>query len=128
MSTDRVAVTVKRASFSISRPGSQKSSSTHGVDAIPALRWWLVLAAFLFAAGFWAFPYRPAWGQTAPSVLGLPQGIASVVAEQLQRLAKQGLMPAQEKVDSHLRRLAWPSQAEAQAVTPPVVPPPWQQG
>jgi subtilisin family serine protease len=42
--------------------------------------------------------------------------------------AKKTLMPAQEKVDSHLRRLAWLDQLEAQALPPPLVPPPWHQG
>ena len=52
------------------------------------------------------------------------------MAGHLQRLAaaKKTLTPSQQKVDSHLRRLAWPGQAEAQMLAPPLVPPPWQQG
>jgi subtilisin family serine protease len=52
------------------------------------------------------------------------------MAGHLQRLAaaKKTLTPSQQKVDSHLRRLAWPGQAEAQALAPPLVPPPWHQG
>ena len=42
--------------------------------------------------------------------------------------AKQALTPAQEKVDSQLRRLAWPDQGEARAVAPLSVPPTWQAG
>jgi subtilisin family serine protease len=52
------------------------------------------------------------------------------MAGQLQGLAaaKRELGPAQRKVDSHLRRVAWPDEAEAQALAPPLVPPPWHQG
>src|SRR5262249_25064744 len=67
---------------------------------------------------------------TAGSLPGVSQGIASILAEHLQRMAAatQALTPSQQKVDSHLRRLAWPGQAEAQMLAPPLVPPPWQQG
>jgi subtilisin family serine protease len=56
--------------------------------------------------------------------------IASVMAGHVERFAaaKKTLMPAQEKVDSHLRRLAWPDQLEAQVLPPSSVPPPWHQG
>jgi hypothetical protein len=131
MSTGRVAVTVKRAWFSISRSASQQRSSTHSVDARRARRWPRVLAALWFAAGLLAFPCARAWGQTAArAVLGLRQRNATILTEQLQRFAaaKETLTPSQQKVDSHLRRLAWPGQAEAQALAPPLVPPPWQQG
>src|SRR5262245_16745303 len=130
MSTGRVAVTVKRAWFSISRPASQQRSSTLSVDARRARRWPRLLAALWVAAVFCACPYARAWGQTAGSVPGVPKGIASILAGHLQSMAsaKQALTPAQQKVDSHLRRLAWPGQAEAQALPPPLVPPPWQQG
>jgi hypothetical protein len=132
MSTGRVAVTVKRAWFSIPRPASQQQrSSTHSINAGRAWRWPRVLAALWFAAGLFAFPCAQAWGQTAaPGVLGLRQGNATILTEQLQRFAaaKETLTPSQQKVDSHLRRLAWPGQAGAQALAPPLVPPPWQQG
>jgi subtilisin family serine protease len=130
MSTGRVAVTVKQAWFSISRRAGREGSSTHSVDARPARRWPRALGALWLVAGLWAFPYDRAWGQTASGVLGLRQGDASVLAEQLQRFAaaKETLTPSQQKVDSHLRRLAWPAQAEAQTLAPPLVPPPWQQG
>src|SRR5262245_28956600 len=105
MSTGRLTVTVKR-------------------------RWRRGFSALALTAGLWAFPHTRAWGQTAGGVLGLRRGNASVLAEQLQRFAaaKESFTPAQQKADSHLRRLAWPDQAEAQALAPSLVPPPWQQG
>jgi subtilisin family serine protease len=123
-------VTAKSEGLFTSMPASHERGSIRGADGTRLRRLPRALGALWFAAMFGAFSYARAWGQTAPGVRGLPQGIASVVADQLQRLAaaKRALMPAQEKVDSHLRRLAWPSQAEAQALAPPLVPPPWQQG
>jgi len=130
MSTGRVTVTVKRAWFSISRPVSQERSSTHGVDPRRAWRWPHVRAALWFAAGFCAFPYARALGQTAGSLPGVTKGIASILAGHFQGMAsaKQALTPSQQKVESHLRRLAWPGQAEVQALAPPLVSSPWQQG
>jgi hypothetical protein len=130
MPTGRVAVTVQRGRASISTPADQERSSTYGADVRPLRRWARVLGALCVAAGLWAFTYGRAWGQTAPGVPGIPNGIASVLAAHLERFAaaEKTLTPSQQKVDSHLRRLAWPGQAEAQAVPPPLVPPPWQQG
>jgi subtilisin family serine protease len=52
------------------------------------------------------------------------------MAGQVERLAaaKSALGPVQQKVDSHLRRVAWPDQPEARVLPPPPVPPPWHQG
>jgi hypothetical protein len=82
--------------------------------------------ALWFAVALGSLSDPASWAQTRPVTPATPAAIARAMAGQLQGLAaaKNTLGPAQRKVDSHLGRVAWPDQAEAQVLAPPLVPPP----
>jgi subtilisin family serine protease len=123
MSTDIVAVKSGRL-FLSTRMGEERHSA-HGPHAGLRRRRGLMIAAALLLT----LQGASGWGQTPGAVSPVPNTVASLLAGHLQRLAaaKKALTPAQQKVDSHLRRLAWPG-PEAQMLAPPLVPPPWRQG